>query len=71
MSHTKIDKVGQFIYPSYTTKIPQESQETKQIRKTGLEIDLIKAQTELIKEGASLPTMTQDNSFYLKKLNII
>ena len=52
-------------------RTPPESEETKLIRQTGMETNLIKAQTEAIKKGDITKPVGTDSSFYLKKLNVI
>lgn len=72
MAINKLEKIHPYRPPGHgIIRIPQESEETKLIRKTGLEIDLIKGQTEAIKKNEIDKPVVTDSSFYLKKLNII
>ncbi len=72
MAINKLEKIPPYRPPGYgVVRIPPESEETKRVRKTGLEIDLIKGQTEAIKKGEMNKPVVTDSSFYLKKLNII
>lgn len=72
MSVNKVDKADHYRPPGYgITKIPSETEETKNIRKIGNEISQIHSETEAIKKGEIKPTLPSEYANWLKRLNVV